>query len=110
MDELEEIELWDELENASFFLELPFKAGDIVKVETLCNPTYYGVFTGRWKKNPYPKFIEMTCSLDVYIPDRDLFDYTDDILADIREKLSINFDQKFRKLHDIKKILANTKK
>lgn len=39
-----------------------------------------------------------------------LFDYTDDILADIREKLSINFDQKFRKLQDIKKILANTKK
>lgn len=78
LDETEEIELWDELENASFFLELPFKAGDIVKVETLCNSTYYGVFTGRWKKNPYPKFIEMTCSLDVYIPDRDLFDYTDD--------------------------------
>lgn len=39
-----------------------------------------------------------------------LFDYTDDILADIGKKLSINFDQKFRKLQDIKKILANTKK
>lgn len=47
LDELEEIDLWNELENASFFLEFPFKAGDIVKVETLCNPTYYGVFTGR---------------------------------------------------------------
>lgn len=22
--------------------------------------------------------IEMTCSLDIYVPDRDLFDYTDD--------------------------------
>lgn len=76
-DELEELTLWDELENASFFLNLPFKAGDIVKVESLCNPTYYGVFTGRWDKPSYPGTIEMTCSLDVYASGSDMFDYTD---------------------------------
>ena len=76
-EELEELTLWDELENASFFLKLPFKAGDIVKVESLCNPTYYGVFTGRWDKPSYPGAIEMTCSLDVYASERDMFDYTD---------------------------------
>lgn len=39
-----------------------------------------------------------------------LFDYTDDILADIGNKLNINFDQKFMRLQDIKKILSETKK
>lgn len=77
LDELEEVTLWDELENASFFLELPFKAGDIIKVKSLCNPTYYGVFTGRWKRSSYPGAIEMICSLDIYNSDRDLFGYTD---------------------------------
>lgn len=39
-----------------------------------------------------------------------LFDYTDDVLADIGSKLNINFDQKFMRLQDIKKILSETKK
>lgn len=39
-----------------------------------------------------------------------LFDYTDDVLADIGKELNINFDQKFMRLQDIKKILADTKK
>ena len=39
-----------------------------------------------------------------------LFDYTDDILEDIGNQLSINFDQKFMRLQDIKKILAEIKK
>ena len=39
-----------------------------------------------------------------------LFDYTDDILADIGKELNINFDQKFMRLQDIKKILSETKK
>ena len=39
-----------------------------------------------------------------------LFDYTDNILADIGNMLNINFDQKFMRLQDIKKILSQTKK
>ena len=39
-----------------------------------------------------------------------LFDYTDDILSDIGDELNINFDQKFMRLQDIKKILSETKK
>ena len=39
-----------------------------------------------------------------------LFDYTDDILTDIGNELNINFDQKFMRLQDIKKILSQTKK
>lgn len=39
-----------------------------------------------------------------------LFDYTDDILTDIGNVLHINFDQKFMRLQDIKKILSQTKK
>ena len=64
------------------------------------------------KKYSAEKFLEslQKCNCSHIQENYWLFDYTDDILADIREKLSINFDQKFRKLHDIKKILANTKK
>lgn len=39
-----------------------------------------------------------------------LFNYTDDILSDIGTELNINFDQKFMRLQDIKKILSETKK
>ena len=39
-----------------------------------------------------------------------LFDYTDEVLADIGNVLNINFDQKFMRLQDIKKILSDTKK
>lgn len=39
-----------------------------------------------------------------------LFDYTDNILMDIGSELNINFDQKFMRLQDIKKILSETKK
>lgn len=39
LDELGEIDLWDELENSSFFLELPFKAGDMDICSMLM---YYG--------------------------------------------------------------------
>ena len=39
-----------------------------------------------------------------------LFDYTDDVLTDIGNELNINFDQKFMRLQDIKKILSETKK
>lgn len=39
-----------------------------------------------------------------------LFDYTDNILMDIGNELNINFDQKFMRLQDIKKILSETKK
>lgn len=39
-----------------------------------------------------------------------LFDYTDNALEDIGKVLNINFKQKFMRLHDIKKILSETKK
>ena len=39
-----------------------------------------------------------------------LFDYTDNILMNIGNELNINFDQKFMRLQDIKKILSETKK
>jgi transposase len=39
-----------------------------------------------------------------------LFDYTDDIMEDIGNILGIKFNQKFRSLQDIKKILGNMKK
>ncbi len=39
-----------------------------------------------------------------------LFDYIDDILTDMGNELNINFDQKFMRLQDIKKILSETKK
>lgn len=39
-----------------------------------------------------------------------LFDYTDNVLEDIGKELNINFDQKFMRSQDIKKILSETKK
>lgn len=39
-----------------------------------------------------------------------LFNYTDDLLANIGKTLNINFEQKFMRLQDIKNILSNTKK
>lgn len=38
-----------------------------------------------------------------------LFNYTDEVLTDIGKILNINFDQKFMRLQDIKKILSSTK-
>jgi hypothetical protein len=39
-----------------------------------------------------------------------LFDYHDQVLADIGELLGIDFSRKYRPIGDIKKIIAGTKK
>ena len=63
-------------------------------------------------KYPVPRILESlkrsSCSLleqNVY-----LFDYYDHVLADIGELLGIDFGLKYRRLGDIKKIIAGTKK
>ena len=64
------------------------------------------------RKYPVPRILESlkqsSCSLleqNIY-----LFDYYDQILADIGEFLDIDFGRKYRKVGDIKKIIAGTKK
>jgi len=64
------------------------------------------------RKYPVPRILESlkrsSCSLleqNIY-----LFDYYDQILADIGESLDIDFGRKYRKVGDIKKIIAGTKK
>lgn len=59
------------------FVPLPFKKGDIVKVESLCGPTDYGVISCDWEKPEDPERIIMWISLEMYIKKRNDFDYTD---------------------------------
>ena len=63
-------------------------------------------------KHPVPRILESlkrsSCSLleqNLY-----LFDYHDQVLADIGELLGIDFSRKYRPIGDIKKIIAGTKK
>lgn len=59
------------------FIPLPFRKGDIVKVESLYSPTYYGVVSCDWERPEDPDRIIMWISLEVYIKERNVFDYTD---------------------------------
>jgi len=63
-------------------------------------------------KHPVPRILESlkrsSCSLleqNLY-----LFDYYDQVLADIGESVGIDFSQKYRPVGDIKKIIAGSKK
>lgn len=59
------------------FVPLPFKKGDIVKVESLTCPTYYGVVSHDWERPEDTDRISMWISLEMYIRKRKDFDYTD---------------------------------
>lgn len=60
------------------FLPLPFKPGDIVKVECPFWKTYYGVFSHEWEKKELLWCNDMIVSLDIWDNERKVFDYTDD--------------------------------
>lgn len=51
--------------------------GDIVKVESLCSPTYYGVISCDWKRPEKTENILMWISLEMYDREKEDFDYTD---------------------------------
>lgn len=59
------------------YIPLPFKAGDIVKCESLYYETYYGVFPYDWKEpeNRYGTFLYV--SLDTYYAKEKLFENMD---------------------------------
>jgi hypothetical protein len=59
-------------------IPIPFKKGDIVKVERLCCDTYYGVVIADWKKPETNRQISLFTSVDVYIKKYKDFDFTDD--------------------------------
>ncbi len=59
------------------YVPLPFKAGDIVKVDFPQTKVHYGVFSGDWKRPEDQSRIHMWASLEMYIAERDDFDYTD---------------------------------
>lgn len=59
------------------FVPLPFKKGDIVKVESLCHPTYYGVFSCEWERPEDTDRIVMWISLDIYNKESKDLDHTD---------------------------------
>lgn len=56
---------------------LPFKKGDIVKVDFPNTKIHYGVFSYDWKKPEDPSRISMYASLEMYIEEDKDFDYTD---------------------------------
>lgn len=59
------------------FVPLPFQMGDIVKVDNWGEEPYYGVISRDWKLPEKRERIEMWISLDLYLADRNEFDYTD---------------------------------
>ena len=65
------------LDEYNVWIDVPFKKGDIVKVESPFAESYYGVFSHEWGGPENLDIMEMGISLDIYIEkDRD-FDYTD---------------------------------
>lgn len=59
------------------YVPLPFKKGDIVKVEYPYRLPYYGVISRDWEKPEAKGHISMWVSLDTYDEGRDTFDFTD---------------------------------
>lgn len=59
------------------YVPLPFKKGDIVKVDFPQTEVHYGVFCSDWKKPEDPGRISMYASLEMYIKEWKDFDYTD---------------------------------
>lgn len=59
------------------FVPLPFKKGDIVKVDSLFCKPYYGVISCDWKKPEKNQGIKMWISLETYDEVREDFDFTD---------------------------------
>ncbi len=56
---------------------LPFRKGDIVRVDFPDTEVHYGVFSSDWEKPEDPGQIHMCASLEMYIDARADFDYTD---------------------------------
>lgn len=61
-----------------FYMPLPFREGDIVKVESPFHETFYGVFPKDWEKPERSSFLRMQVSLDQYDAKDKSFWYTDD--------------------------------
>ncbi|MCM1387110.1 MAG: hypothetical protein NC231_07270 [Bacillus sp. (in: Bacteria)] len=59
------------------FVPLPFKKGDIVRVDDFFDMPYYGVISCDWERPEQRERIENWISLDTYNSERDWFDYTD---------------------------------
>lgn len=59
------------------YVPLPFKKGDIVKVDFPQTEVHYGVFSCDWKRPEKPENIYMWVSLEMYIEEEKDFDYTD---------------------------------
>lgn len=59
------------------YVPLPFRNGDIIKMDFPHVEVHYGIFSGEWKKPEEPWQIHMFASLEMYIEERADFDYTD---------------------------------
>lgn len=59
------------------YVPLPFKKGDIVKVDFPQTEVHYGVFSCDWRRPEKPERIHMWVSLEMYIEKERDFDYTD---------------------------------
>lgn len=66
------------LADLSFYIPLPFRAGDIVKYESPFCATYYGVFSHDWEMPRNRYGLSMNISLDLYYEKDHAFDFTDD--------------------------------
>ena len=95
------------IEDYIIYLPLPFQEGDIVKVESPFNETFYGVFPREWTKPEKVFHFNMQISLDQYEPSDKTFWYTDDtdilelsfcIEAELSEK-----DKKLKLISDVRK-------
>lgn len=72
-------EAFDTVDEWWCHVPLPFKKGDIVKVDFPWKEINYGVFACDWKRPEKPEQINMWASLDIYNEEDKVFDYTDNI-------------------------------
>lgn len=64
------------------YIPLPFKEGDIIKVESLRNKQFYGVMACDWKA-PERGSVSMSLPLEFYVEGAGEFDYTDGGSCDV---------------------------
>lgn len=89
------------------YIPLPFKTGDIVKVESPFHETYYGVFPREWERPKDSFFIRMRISLDMYDAQEKVFYITDDSeileMSDCTEKELPQEEQVLKLIRDVRK-------
>lgn len=93
--------------NFEMYIPVPFKTGDIVKVESLFFETRYGVFSHEWKRPQRPSSASFNMSLDMYDSTEKRFWHTDDTSI---LKMEYCTDEELPENESVLKVLSEVRK